>query len=255
LLLFCPGGCEFNQITLALVEYGLLDDSDFRTPSGVSGVGRPIPLVDAKGVAQRVAHARQIYVDGVPDERIGGYLRSRGINLISPILRFTEQAPHRTGARLPAMLAPVVDADDEQIGVHMTYLRRDGTGKADLPKEFQREFRGRVHGGAIRLAEHDPNAELIIAEGIETALAAMELFSLPGWSAVFAGGLKTLELPPEARRVLIAADHDEAGRQCALAARDRWAAEGRAVRVKVPPTRGQDFADLLLGRRRNAARP
>jgi hypothetical protein len=82
----------------------------------------------------------------------------------------------------------------------------------------------------------------------------MELFGLPGWSAVFAGGLKTIELP-EARRVLIAADHDEAGRQCALAARGRWVAEGRAVRVKVPPISGQDFNDVLLGRRRNAARP
>ena len=78
-------------------------------------------------------------------------------------------APHRLGARLPAMLAPVVDVDGEQTGVHMTYLRRDGAGKADLPKEFQRECRGVIHGGAIRLAEHDPGVELILAKGSRPA--------------------------------------------------------------------------------------
>ena len=30
LLAFCFGGCEFDEIMLALVEYGLLDDDDER---------------------------------------------------------------------------------------------------------------------------------------------------------------------------------------------------------------------------------
>ena len=68
------------------------------------------------------------------------------------------------------MIAPIVNIDGEQIGVHMTYLRRDGAGKANLPKEHQRECRGVIHGGAIRLAEHDPGVELIVGEGIETVL-------------------------------------------------------------------------------------
>ena len=97
------------------------------------------------------------YGSGVSDERIAVYLKSREIGLTSPVLRFQEQAPHRLGARLPAMLAPVVNVTGEQIGVHLTYLRRDGGGKATLPKEYQRECRGAIHGAAIRLAEHDPD--------------------------------------------------------------------------------------------------
>jgi hypothetical protein len=85
-------------------------------------------------------------------------------------LKFQEQAPHRLGTRLPAMLAPVVDIYGEQIGAHMTYLRRDGAGKADLPKEYQRECRGVIHGGAIRLMPFDPKVELVISEGLETGL-------------------------------------------------------------------------------------
>ena len=138
------------------------------------------------------------------------------------------------------MLAPVVNVSGEQTGVHMTYLRPDGGGKADLPKEYQRECRGVIRGGAIRLAEHDPDTELIVAEGVETTLSAMQIFGLAGWSAVFAGGLKTMELPSNVRRIIIAADNDVsgAGQRNALAAYDRWTAEGRAVRIKAPPDVG-----------------
>ena len=190
LLAFCFGGCEFNEIMLALVEYGLLDDDD----GDDSHVSRRV-IVCPRDDAERIAHARQIYDSGVWDERIAVYLRSRGIGLTSPVLRFQEQAPHRLGARLPAMLAPVVDVTGEQIGVHLTYLRRDGGGKATLPKEYQRECRGVIHGGAIRLAEHDPDAELIVAEGIESTFSAMQLFGRAGWAAVYAGGLKTSSSP------------------------------------------------------------
>ena len=86
-------------------------------------------------------------------------------------MRFHEQAPHRLGARLPAMLAPVVDIDGEQIGVHMTYLRRDGAGKADLPKEFQRECRGALAGGAIRLMRNSiPASSSSLAKGSRARL-------------------------------------------------------------------------------------
>lgn len=242
LLAFCFGGCEFDELMLALVEYGLLDDVD----------GGDILVAEHHGFRahrpERIAHAREIYNSGVQDERIIQiYLCSRGIHLTSPVLRFSEHAPHRLGARFPAMLAPVVDVSGEQTGAHMTYLRHDGGGKADLPKEFQRECRGVIRGGAIRLAEHDPDAELIIGEGIESTLSAMQIFDLPGWSAVFAGGLKTIELPSIIRRIIIAADNDAsgAGQRNALAAYDRWTAEGRTVRLKAPPVVGSDFNDLL----------
>ena len=249
LLAFCFGGCEFNEIMPALVEYGLLDDDD----GDDSHVSRRVIVCPRDG-ADRIAHARQIYGGGVSDERIAVYLQSRRIGLPSPVLRFQEQAPHRLGARLPAMLAPVVNVTGEQIGVHLTYLRRDGGGKATLPKEYQRECRGAIHGAAIRLAEHDPDAELIVAEGIESAFSAMQLFGLAGWAAVYAGGLKTLELPSTVRAVIIAADNDASGtgQRNALAAYDRWTAEGRSVRIKTPPDIGDDFNDVLTKGRSDA---
>ena len=128
------------------------DDAPNTPPSDLIAPSRD----DAEQRRRKIQQARAIYDSGVWDKRIQAYLRSRGITLTSPILRFCESAPHRLGARLPAMLAPVVDISGEQIGAHLTYLRRGGDGKADLPKEHQRECRGALAGGAIRLMPFNP---------------------------------------------------------------------------------------------------
>ena len=246
LLAYCFGGHEYHEILAALVEFGLLDDDagdDLHLSRHV--------IVCQRDDAKRIAHARQVYDSGVLDERIQIYLRSRGIELVSPVLRFAEHAPHRLGVRLPAMLAPVSNVTGEQTGLHMTYLRCGGDGKAALPKEYQRECRGVIRGGAIRLAEHDPDTELVVGEGVESTLAAMQILGLAGWAAGYAGGLKTMELPSNVRSIAIAADNDAngIGQRNALAGYDRWRAEGRQVCVKTPPVIGTDFNDLLLNAR------
>ena len=60
-----------------------------------------------------------------------------------------------------------------------------------------------------------------------------------------------MELPPDVRRIIIAADNDAsgAGQRNALAAYDRRTAEGRSARIKTPPAAGTDFNDLLLAAR------
>ena len=48
--------------------------------------------------------------------------------------------------------------------------------------------------------------------------------------------------------LIIAADNERAGagQRNALAAYDRWTAEGRSVRIMAPPVVGDDFNDVLL---------
>jgi hypothetical protein len=248
-LAYCFGGCEFEDIVTSLVEHGLLDDDDDAGDRDVALLVKPRAVEDPR----RSEAARRIYdrlapAAGTPVE---AYLRSRRITLpVPPTLRFGG-VPHRLGGIFPAMAAPIVDVDGDLIGVHMTYLCADGSAKADfVNKGFQRECRGVIRGGAIRLTEHDPERELIVAEGVETTLSAMQVFGLPGWSAVSAGGLKTVGLPATVYRVVIAADNDVsgAGQRNALAAYHRWTAEGRSVRIAMPPIIGSDFNDILAKR-------
>jgi hypothetical protein len=248
LLAYCFGGCDYDDVHSALVEYGLFDDDDDALCHDVSHSVRP-SIADELA---RIQTARWIYDRLAPAAGTIAqvYVRSRHVTIdMPPVLRFGN-CPHRLGGMYPAIAAPVVDVNGAQTGVHMTYLCADGTGKADFPnRDFQRECRGVVRGGSIRLTAHDPGCELIIAEGIETALSASEIFDLPAWSAVSAGGLKTLELPPAVRRIVIAADNDATGtgQRNALAAYHRWSVDGRSVRIVMPTSLG-DFNDVLTGR-------
>jgi putative DNA primase/helicase len=248
LLAYCFGGCDYNTILSALAAYGVFDDDD----ADLDVLPPAIDLRDRDADGRRrIEAARRLYDEANYDPRVEIYLRSRAIVIASPVLRFSESAPHRLGGRLSAMIAPVVGVDGGQIGAHFTYLRHDGSAKADLgDPELQRETRGVIRGGAIRLGDHDPERPLIVGEGVETSLSAAQIFALPAWSAVCAGGLKTLVLPPAVRNIIIAADNDAngTGQRNAVAANKRWSAEGRVVRIKSPPNYG-DFNDVLRARR------
>ena len=61
-------------------------------------------------------------------------------------------------------------ADDTPLAIHRTFLARDGSGKA--PVDPVKMMLGPCRGGAVRLGE--PGDVLMVGEGIETSLAAMQ---------------------------------------------------------------------------------
>ena len=134
------------------------------------------------------------------------------------------------------MIVSVVGIYEAPLGIHMTYLKSDGSGKYPFhDKSMQREMRGPVAGGSVHLAPYDPLRELLVCEGIETGLSCMQLFDLPAWAALSTSGLRTLELPVQVRNVVIAVDNDTngAGQAAALSAYTRWTDEGRSVRLLI----------------------
>jgi hypothetical protein len=206
--------------------------------------------LDLPAIARR---SRSEDIDRVWSETTAGsgtiiakYLWSRGIRLPVPLaLRFHPALYHRESERLcPAMVAERLDVRGQRVAIHRTFLRHDGRGKARV--EPQRKDFGRSGGTAIRLSP--VASEILIAEGIETALSAMQIYEMPGWATGSAMALRQLILPSDVRAVLICADGDEPGETAALAAGDRWRREGRRVRLARAP-RGKDFNDLLLERR------
>jgi putative DNA primase/helicase len=208
----------------------------------------PPPGPITPNLAQRTAAALAVWSGAAP---AGGtpaalYLARRALPDLaaSTALRWRPDVAHPSGGggRHAAMVALVTDVDGNPQAVHRTYLTRDGR-KADLTPV--KASKGPVAGGAIRL--HPVAAEMVVAEGIETAAAAGVLMGLPAWAAVAAGNLeRTMMLPPEVRSVIIAGDPDPPGRAAAEGAARRWRAEGRRVRIAMPDTPPQDFNDLLM---------
>lgn len=177
------------------------------------------------------------------------YLAARGLaGGASSALRYhpSLRHPNATGT-FPAMVALIVSTETgEPVAVHRTYLRRDGTGKADL--DPARASKGPIGGGAIMLHAPVPGASLVIGEGIETSLSAGRIFSAPAWAAIAAGNMQAITPPARAAEIIIAADPDEVGQREAWAAASRWRGLGRRVRVATPDTPGEDFNDLWRAR-------
>jgi hypothetical protein len=200
--------------------------------------------VDRGGEA-KATFARRIWSESRPaaGTPVENYLKSRGLTIEPPpTLRYHLGLKHGpTGLFLPAMVAAVARwPGRDVVAIHRTFLVADGRKKA--PVSQNKMMLGRYSGGAVRLAEH--GAELVLAEGIETALSVLQATGKPAWACLSTSGLKVVILPPEVTTITIAADGDAAGEKAALEAARRFYLEGREVKIARPPAR-MDWNDVL----------
>jgi putative DNA primase/helicase len=176
------------------------------------------------------------------------YFAARGIQLPETNdLRFSDNCTHwATKTGKPALLAVIRYPDGRPTGgIHRIYLRDDGSG------HLEKKMLGPADCGVVMLAFPSPNGTLGIAEGIETAAAAMQLTRIPCWSTLSAGNMPKLGPaivdiagPLSLKRLVIFADRGDVGEGAATELRTTVAAAGIDVEVRLPRG-GDDFADDL----------
>ena len=244
-LVRCHAGCDQERVISALRSRGLWPENG----SHPSKRSRRATLLRANRIVPNPSAPRSRFPSGKPtrpteDTPVETYLAARGLHLSLPqTIRFHAGLKHPSGGIWPAMVALVTrGVDDVPLAIHRTFLARDGSGKA--PVDPQKMMLGPCRGGAVRLA---PAGDvLMVGEGIETCLAAMQARGHPAWAALSTSGLLALDLPDDVRDVIVLADGDDAGEAAARGAALRWKREGRRVRIAHPP-QGMDFNDMLLG--------
>ena len=248
----CFAGCDWRDIKDVLRARGLLPERGHNPGTGFRRyrpptTPKPRPIdVDQQ---RRVEFARRKWcaASALANTPAETYLRERGLKQgpdgWPPSLRYHAALKHGpTGLLLPALVAAVtIWPDRKVVGMHRTFLRADGKGKAPVTKP--KMMIGKCAGGAVRLAPAGP--ELVLCEGIETGLSVQQATGLPVWATLSTSSLRSVILPPEVETVIIAADADEAGEVAAQAAARRFIAEGRTAKIARPP-QGMDFNDLLL---------
>ena len=245
MLVRCHAGCDQRDVIAALRERGLWE---------TTGRARHRPQASAPDCRRTRRRRPEAQRGGAGDlagiatgrgnarRNLSALARARSSGFACPALSCRLETP--LGRRL-AGDGGAGDArrDGTPIAIHRTFLARDGGGKA--PVDPQKMMLGPCRGGAVRLGE--PGDVLMVGEGIETCLAAMQATGHPAWAALSTSGLR------DARSAGRRARRDRArrwrrtrrsgGAGCAW----RWKREGRRVRIARPP-QGMDFNDLLVGR-------
>ena len=238
LLVRCfSGGCSYRAIVGAAKEYGFQEGR---------GLDRFYQRASRRADGRRRA-IRRFWGQCIPPEGTLAehYLRVRGINGPVPgTLRYSSQAWHaETKRRFPCLVAAVTVWPSRVVrAVHRTFLAECGDGKARI--EPSKKTWGPTSRGAVRLAPL--TNQVVVAEGLESALSAMTLLGIPAWAALSAGNLERLVLPDEVREITIAADNDRPGLAAAYRAARRWRREGRSVGIVSPRDPGLDMNDVLL---------
>ena len=252
--LHCFAGCDWRDVKDDLRERGLLPAAAMAAPQRRRSSSTRRCHVDNKPADrnQHSPHALEIWRDSVivTDTKVATYLRARAITLPPPpSLRFHPNLTYTpTGTAFPAMVAAVQGADRRITAVHRTYLLPSGADKA--PLSAPKMALGPLGSGAVRLARAAKN--LGLAEGIETALSAMQLFGVPCWAAL-GSRLDRVSLPDAVRRVVIYADNGEAGLQAANKAIEAFTGQGRKVTLRLPPDGYGDWNDALKALEREQA--
>lgn len=227
----CQAGCDWRDVKDALRRRAWLPSS----------TDTEINVRDGRS---RTGYALKIWHESAPapGTEVECYLRHRAITLpVPPSLRRHPKLKHTpSGLEIPAMVAGIQGPDHRITGIHRTYLLPDGRGKARVANaKMALAPMGR---GAVRLGPVQPAIGL--AEGIETALSAMELFEIPVWAAL-GSRLDQVEVPPEVLEVQLFADNGDAGHEAAEKAKNAFTAHGRRVVLRFPPQVFNDWNDAL----------
>lgn len=217
----------------------------------------------------RLRHARPVGADGA----VSGYLTGRGLQAVTGLhdlleteadywIQTADGRPVCMGT-FPAMLAAIRDPSGELLGLHTTYLSHNGTGWQKLAavhpetgeplpaRKIHAVCSGSIKGGGVMLKQPQ-EGRLIVGEGIESTLAAFELFGRPtgyGLCATLnAGNMARLVLPQGISKLVIAGDHDAprpVGQNAAHDLGARAIKQGIDTSLWLPDCKGHDPLDHL----------
>jgi putative DNA primase/helicase len=202
------------------------------------------PSPPEKPDERRAGAIRRALAQAGDSSVVDAYLTRRGIAVRSPALLGDSRCAyfddkHRLIGHFPAVVAPILAPDGELQSAHRIYDADIEPRKKTMPPVST------ISGGAVRL--YEPDEELGVAEGVETALAAHELFKVPVWATLTANGIKTFQPPRGLLRLHVFGDNDAnyVGQAAAYDLAHRLNRDGLTIEVHIPEIADTDWLNML----------
>ena len=255
---FCSGCGAGDGVQLAMGITGLSFRDVAVEVERIAGTVKPTATRTERSDEDKIAVLRRTFRESKPIERgdeAYRYLAGRGLSVydLPESIRLHPGMAYRDDGKVlgtfPAMLATVTAAAGQAVSIHRTYLQDGRKARVSAPKKLMQGLP--LPGAAIRLTP--VSRTLGIAEGVETSLAASELFEVPVWSCISTSGVESFDPPKGVGHVIVFADNDAnfAGQAAAYRAAHRLTLKGYEVEVVIPAMNG-DWLDELIRRQRIA---
>lgn len=243
LLVHCYAGCHPLDVLAQLRDLQLVESRRSRRLDDVAIVHRATTTVDHRVLDS----ALQIFAEAVEPRRgpVETYFRVRGLGGLPDDvvdIRYHPRCP-RGADRLPAMVALMRDASsNEPTGVHRTFVRYDGSGKAAVTPA--KMMLGRAAGSVVKLTpDEDVLMGLGLSEGVEDGIAILNMGWRPIWACMSAGFMTRFPILRGVEALSLFADADRAGQSAAESCAARWRRAGLSAAI-VNPRSWKDFADM-----------
>ena len=195
-------GLTIKDLPVILKDFGLQTESNSKKYPKKEK--KPKPNKNKKSSAWSLSEKN--------DSRLTKYFANRGINFTEefpqpPALKFSTWKDKDTKEDVISILAAVtnINTDKKVEATHRTYL-------TDNLKVSNRIMKGDIKNAGRGVWMHRKRAtienRLIIGEGIETVLSAMQATGITGVSGLDSGKLKSVDLPPNIEELFILVDED-----------------------------------------------
>jgi phage/plasmid primase-like uncharacterized protein len=248
----CRAKCEQGAVIAALRARGA-----WPIPRDLPPRSDTVHIKQHRSPEQRREYAREIFrlVQDYDHRLVKAepYFRNRGIKEVPKEAWITAPTKIKDDYRLlsedPGIVFEVKDREGKFCGIHVIWLNDTLTDKRAA--EPHRQSYGPIKGGFVQLGKLDKARPLVVAEGIETALAVLQITGLP--CALVGPGTNFMEAIdlPDHSEIIIAADNGEAGQDAARKLAQRYVGANRTIRIATPVRpqggkKGFDWNDALL---------
>jgi DNA polymerase I-like protein with 3'-5' exonuclease and polymerase domains len=200
--LFTCNRCPQDKVLAALAAKGCWPIPVAARPNGHAQSQQPQTHkpIDPKGIYEALRALAQ------PHELVAGYFQSRKLRGAPESALVALFSPFNKQMRQPGIWFCVRDRAENLTGLHVIWLDSTLTTKRDA--EPRKQSFGKIKGNFILLGTIDPGKPLIIAEGVETAQAVMQITGLPAALVGCGSTTKDVGPPNHSAGFIIAGDHD-----------------------------------------------